>query len=363
MKFECRGEVFIQAVQQVARARSKNQSQTYLQDIHLELDTHLLTLRATNLEIFCEKSISVKGIVNGSCILKGESFLRILSTFQSADLVLMCEVNEGVFSITTDKGVVEIKTTPYEDFPTLPKQGDQIGSLSKDDFSILLKEVSFCAATTDIKPEIASIYLHTKDNLIYSVATDSYRLAEKSIQNTTDLNCSLLIPQKHVGDILQILSDEDEVLTFSQNEGIVSIGSSSLTLSIHTVTGQFPDYRQLFPKEFITTVTLSKEELQKTLTLTTFFNEQYSQVECVFTDGKATLHSRNEAIGQVTYTISAEKTGDDIEVKYNNRYFLDVLPHIEGGTVICMFTTSNRPMFIKGNKDISFTYLLMPLNR
>ncbi len=363
MKFECRGEVFIKAVQQVSRARSKQQSQNYLQDIHLELDTHLLTLRATNLELFCEKSIPVKGLVNGTCILQGEAFLRILSTFQSLDTVLICEVQEGVFSITTDKGVVEIKTTPYEDFPTLPSQGSSIGTLSKENINTLLKEVSFCAATTDIKPEIASVYLYTKDDLIYTVATDSYRLAEKSIPNTTDLECSILIPQKHITDILQILNEEDEVFTLSQHESILSFSTSNLTLAIHTVTGQFPDYRQLFPKEFTTTVTLAKEELQKTLTLTTFFNEQYSQVECVFTEGKVTFHSKNEAVGQVTHTISGEKVGDDIEVKYNNRYFLDVLSHIEGGTIICMFSTANRPMFIRGNKDISFTYLLMPLNR
>jgi DNA polymerase III subunit beta len=363
MKFECRGEVFIKAVQQVSRARSKQQSQNYLQDIHLELDTHLLTLRATNLELFCEKSIPVKGLTNGTCILQGEAFLRILSTFQSLDTVLICEVNEGVFSITTDKGIVEIKTTPYEDFPTLPSQGSTIGTLSKENFNTLLKEVSFCAATTDIKPEIASIYLYTKDDLIYSVATDSYRLAEKSIPNQTNLECSLLIPQKHIGDILQILQDEEEVFTLSQQESILSVSTTNLTLSIHTVTGQFPDYRQLFPREFTTTVTLAKEELQKTLTLTTFFNEQYSQVECIFSDGKVIFHSRNESIGQVTHTISATKEGGDIEVKYNNRYFLDVLSHIEGGTVTCMFTTPNRPMFIRGTKDINFTYLLMPLNR
>jgi DNA polymerase III subunit beta len=363
MKFECRGEVFIKAVQQVSRARSKNQSQNYLQDIHLELDTHLLTLRATNLELFCEKSIPVKGLTNGTCILQGEAFLRILSTFQSLDTVLICEVNEGIFSITTDKGVVEIKTTPYEDFPTLPAQGSTIGSISKDNLSTLLKEVSFCAATTDIKPEIASVYLYTKNDLIYSVATDSYRLAEKSIPNTTDVECSLLIPQKHVGDILQILGDEEEDFTLSLQESILSVSTTNLTLSIHTVTGQFPDYRQLFPKEFTTTITVAKEELQKALTLTTFFNEQYSQVECVFTDNKVTFHSRNESVGQVTHTITSTKKGEDIEVKYNNRYFLDVLSHIEGGTIMCMFTTPNRPMFIQGNKDISFTYLLMPLNR
>lgn len=363
MKFECKGDVFIKAVQQVSRARSKVQSQNYLQDIHLEIDTHLLTLRATNLELFCEKSIPVKGFVNGSCLLQGETLLRIISTFQSRDITLSCEIVDGVFVITTDKGIIEIKTTPYEDFPTLPQQGETLGSLSKENINTLLRDVSFCSATTEIKPEIASVYIYTKESFIYAVATDSYRLAEKKIQNTTNIECSLLIPQKHIGEILQIINDENHELVLSLNESILSISSPNLTLSIHTITGQFPDYQQLFPKEFTTTVEVSKDELGKALTLTTFFNEQYSQVECIFTDSKCTLHSKNEAIGQVTHTISSKKEGEDIEVKYNNKYFLEVFSHIEGDIITCMFSTPNRPMFIRGTKDISFTYLLMPLNR
>ncbi len=363
MKFECKGDVFIKAVQQVSRARSKVQSQNYLQDIHLELDTHLLTLRATNLEIFCEKSIPVKGSLNGSCLLQGETLLRIISTFQSHDVTLTCEIIDGVFSITTEKGLIEIKTTNYEDFRKLPKQGSIIGVISKEKINTLLKDVSFCAATTEIKPEIASVYIYSKDDFIYAVATDSYRLAEKKISNESGVECSLLIPQKHIGEIIQIINEETQELTLSINESIFSISSPNLTLSIHTITGQFPDYQQLFPKEFTTTVEISKEELGKALTLTTFFNEQYSQVECIFTESKCTLHSKNEAVGQVTHTIKTSKKGEDIEVKYNNKYFLEVFPHIEGDIITCMFSTPNRPMFIRGTKDITFTYLLMPLNR
>jgi DNA polymerase III sliding clamp (beta) subunit (PCNA family) len=51
---------------------------------------------------------------------------------------------------------------------------------------------------------------------------------------------------------IQIIQDEDEELSLSQHESILSITTKNLTLSIHTVTGQFPDYRQLFPKEFTT---------------------------------------------------------------------------------------------------------------
>ena len=363
MKFECKGEVFIKTVQQVSRARSKTQSQQSLQDIHLEVINHLLTLRATNLELFCEKSIPVKGLVNGACLLQGETLLRIISTFNTNDITLVCEIVDGLFTITTEKGVIEIKTTPYEDFPTLPSQGIQIGSLPKESIDILLREVSFCSATTDIKPEISSIFIYTKDNLIYSVATDSYRLAEKTIPNNKDLDFSFLIPQKHIGEILQILNEEEGDIMLSRNESILTLSGDTLTLSINTITGHFPDYRQLFPKEYTTTSLLSKEELQKALLLTTFFNEQYSQVECIFTEGKCTLHSKSEKIGQVTHTINSKKEGEDIEVKYNNKFFLDVIPHIEGDSLICMFTTPNKPLFIQGKQDVSFIYLLMPLNR
>ncbi len=363
MKFECKGEVFIQAVQQVSRARSKTQAQQSLLDIHLEVINHLLTLRATNLELFCEKSIPIKGIVNGACLLQGETLLRIISTFNSKDVTLTCEIIDGVFTITTEKGVIEIKTTPYEDFPTLPPQGDQLGSIKKELFDKLLREVSFCSATTDIKPEISSVYIYTKDDLIYAVATDSYRLAEKTIPNEKDLDFSFLIPEKHIGEILQIINEEEGELMLSKNKSILTLSGTTLTLSIHTVTGHFPDYRQLFPKEYTTKVTLIKEELQKALLLTTFFNEQYSQVECIFTNNKCTVHSKSEKVGQVTHTIKAVKEGEDIEVKYNNKFFIEVLPHLEGDVVTCMFTTPNKPVFIQSKQDVTFIYLLMPLNR
>jgi DNA polymerase-3 subunit beta len=363
MKFECKGGSLVTAVQQVAKARSRQSGQNYLQDIHLHLDTHQLTLRATNLELFCEKSIAVKGIQNGSCILQGDTLVKIISFIQKKDTTFTCELEGGVFSITSDKEVIEIKTTPYEDFPTLPSQGDNLGDLSKDLLISLLKDVSFCAATTEIKPEIASVYIYTKERELFSVATDSYRLAEKKVDAPNDISFSVLIPQKHVADIVYIISEEEGDLTLSINESILTIATQHLTLCIHTTTGQFPDYRQLFPKEFTTTATLVKEDLQQSLTLTTFFNEQYSQVKCVFSDTSLTLHSKNEAIGQVTNSIALIKEGEDIEVTYNNRYFLDVLPHLVGSSLVCSFTTPQRPVFIQSKEDVSFTYLLMPLNR
>ncbi len=363
MRFECKGENFSNVIQQVSRARSKTQSQNYLQDVFLNLEDHILTLRATNLEITCEKSFSVKGIQNGSCILKGDTLVKIIPLLKRENTVFFCELIDGVFSIKTEKDIVEIKTTPYEDFPTLPPQGELIGSISILSLSTLLREVSFCSATTEIKPEISSIFIYSKEKDLISVATDSYRLAEKVVNNENNLNISVLIPQKYVVDILSILNDEEGEISIYKKDGLLTLSNSNLNLCIHIITGNFPDYRQLFPKEFSTTCLIDKEELQKSLTLTTYFTEQYSQVKCIVNDNNVTLSSKNENIGQVINTIKTEKEGADIEVNYNNKYFLDVFSHINGNKIKLSFTTANKPVFMEGNNDISFTYLLMPLNR
>lgn len=363
MKFECKGNALVIAVNQVSKARSKNQNQNYLQDIFLSLDNHLLTLRATNLEMTCEKSISVKGVQNGQCILKGETLVKIISLIQKNDNTLTCELIGGVFSIKSEKEEIEIKTTPYEDFPTLPKQGDNIGEISINNFIELIKSVSFCAATTEIKPEISSIYIYTKDKNIISVATDSYRLAEKIINNDNNLDLSILIPQKNINDIISILLEEEGNISIYKNEGILTLNINNLSLGINLITGNFPDYKQLYPKEFTTICNLNKDNLQKALTLTTYFTEQYSQVKCNFNGNELSLNSKNEAIGQATKIISIQKEGNDIEVNYNNKYFLDVFSHLKGENIILSFTTPNRAVFIKSKEDINFTYLLMPLNR
>lgn len=364
MKFECKSGTLVSVVASVSKARSKQTSQNYLQDIYIELDNHLLTLRATNLEISCEKSVSVKGIQNGKCIVKGDTLVKVIQLLQTNDESLTCELIDGVFSITKTRGVVELKTTPYEDFPTLPQQGESIGSISGTVFLNLLREVSFCAATTEIKPEIASIYMYTTGKELVAVATDSYRLAEKRVQLEQPLNCSLLIPQKYIADIIAIISEEQGDLNLYYNEGLLTcVSQNNLTLCIHIITGQFPDYKQLFPKTFTTTTTIQKEELQKALTLTTYFTENHSQVKCVFANNTLTVHSRNEQIGQTTNTIQSQQEGNDIEVTYNNRYFLDVLPHINGKEATLSFTTPNRPVFIVNKNDTTFTYLLMPLTR
>lgn len=367
MKFECIHNHLLLAVEQVAKARSKNTQHLILQDIFISLSDHQLTLRATNLEITCEKTIPVKGIQNGTCLVSGDILVKAIQGFKSKKTVTTCEVIEGVFLLSSENDVIEIKINNKEDFPTLPKQGDEIVSIDQKTLSLLFREVLFCAAQTDIKPEIATVYIYNKDGFLISVATDVYRLAEKRIKYDIESDIYLLIPQKHIMEMLSIFEseegDEEGGIVLYKNENIITLIKNTITISMHILSGQFPDYRQLFPKEFTTTVQVKKEDLIQALQVTSLFTENYSPLSCQINKNTLVLHTKNEKTGKATQTIQVTTEGEEIAAYYNNKYFLDVFPHLEGKDITLGFTVATRPIVIQSKESNSFTYLLMPVNR
>jgi DNA polymerase-3 subunit beta len=151
-----------------------------------------------------------------------------------------------------------------------------------------------------------------------------------------------------------VISTQEHTITFTKN---------TLTISVHSIKGQFPDYRQLFPKQYTTEVLIEKEALVKALSTTSLFIENYTPLSCQVHENTLTLLSKNETFGSATQVLDITKEGEGIQTHYNNRYFLDVFPHLQNGLVTLSFTVFNRPVVIRNKEDTSFLYLLMPVNR
>ncbi len=373
MKFEINSIKLFKIINQVGKARNKNTLNSYLNNIYIKSENNSLTMRATNLELTCEKTISMKGIVNGECLINGDVLTKISNYFSNIDTNITCEVIDDVFNILYLKNKVQLKTTKLEDFPKMPNSGNYLTNINLKTYIDLIKSVSFCASTSEIKPEISSVYLYSKNEQLFSVATDSFRLAEKKIvfnNNTEDIN--ILISQKNINEKISILEnlkeeegEESEVEIYS-SENILTIQNSNTTLSIRSINGNFPDYRQLFPKEWTTKIKVNKNELKNTLNLSTIFVNNYSYIDLDVDIEEKTIKikSKNDKIGALDKDIFSEDIkGENVSASYNSNYFLDGISHILSENVELLFTQNNRPMFIKDAKDESFTYLLMPLNK
>jgi DNA polymerase-3 subunit beta len=137
---------------------------------------------------------------------------------------------------------------------------------------------------------------------------------------------------------------------------------------MRVINGNFPDYRQLFPKEYNFSFELNKSEIIKTLQITNILTTQYNFCEfnLDIQSKKINIKAVEKSVGNVKKTLAYKDVSGEIQdfsVNYNSIYFLEGLQKMDGQSVVLKYTATNKPMFLESNNDLSFKYLLMPLNR
>lgn len=365
MKLQCKTEQLKNFVNIAEKMVGKNLTLPTLQAILLIATGKSLKIRSTNLAVGIEIEIPATIFEEGVILIKGEILSNVMSNISNTTEITLTLLNENLV-IDSGGSKTTIKCLPQEDFPTLPIVEGQSFEIKSSILKDGIRSVSFCASTTEIKPEISSIFIYTDQDHIVFVSTDSFRLAEKrvKIKNIPEIS-KILFPYKNISDILRVLDLFSGEVRVSFNKNQISISGGGIYFTSRLIDGAFPDYRLIIPKEEKTKVVLMKNELLSTLRLSTVFADKFFQINFYVDPTKkiVTVDSKNSDVGSSISSIDAVITGEKIEVSFNLRYFLDMFQSIISDSISISFTETNKPIIIRGVGDQSFLYLLMPTNK
>jgi DNA polymerase-3 subunit beta len=173
-----------------------------------------------------------------------------------------------------------------------------------------------------------------------------------------------MIPQKNALELARICDqiEADPELITDENSCALQF-PSGVYVSSRLVTGSFPDYVQIIPKEFITHATVLKDDLLKSFKKTSTFLNKFRQVSLMVTDTSVTISSQNKDVGHTTDTIKATVDGDEISLNFNQQYIMDPLSHISDDSIKLSFAGVGRAVIIQGVNDKNLRYLVMPMNK
>jgi len=365
MKFVCNTQEFNNAVSTAVRFIERRANLHVLSSILVTADGGRVVLHATNLECGVEISIQAKVSESGTVAIPGSvlyGFLNnALGKTVSATLVgEMCKLE-------TERSSASIKTISHEDFPVLPRvSATSSFSIKSSDFVKLLRSVIYCASTSTIKPELQSILVYGDGGKIISAATDSFRLAEKTIALRSGGSVpQLLIPARNIAELVRILEviGGETLLYYNENQISTQVGNIYYTSRI--IDGAFPNYKQIIPKTFTTEAVILREDVTQALKSLSIFSDKFSQVSLAFEPSKKSilLSSRNPDVGEQTTTIQATISGEQATMNFNSRYLADSLQSIVGDSVRLQTNGPGKPLLVKDSADESFLYLAMPMNR
>jgi DNA polymerase-3 subunit beta len=365
MKITCTTEKLKNAVALADRMTGKALTLPTLHAILLIASGNSIKIRSTNLNLGIEIELPATIEEEGTVLIKGEILSNVCNHLSDASEVQLTLENDNL-TIQTPQHKTVIKSLPADDFPTLPVvEGEQI-ELKTSVLQDGIRSVYFCAAITDIKPEIASIFIYSEENSLNFVATDSFRLAEKKmpVKGIAEIS-KILIPFKNVADILRVLDVAPDTIRITYSRNQIAFFANGIYLTSRLIDGGFPPYQLIIPKETLTKVVLLKQELLNTLRLSTIFADKFFQVSFAIPEDRKniTLSSKNSDVGSSISIVDAAVEGAPIEVDFNLKYFLDVFQALTGDSVSISFTQPNKPIVVKSVSDNSFLYLLMPTNR
>lgn len=365
MNFETIVEKLFTAVEGADRITARNASLPVLNNILLITTPKSIKIRATNLSLGVEFEVPVKTATEGVLAVDGKTLASFLNTLPKNDPIKGSLVGQTL-SLVSNKSKTTIKTYPYEDFPTLPTVSGVSVKIPKNEFIKGVKNTSFSAAVSDIKPEISSVYITADKNTLIFAATDSFRLAEKreDLSKSTDFSPTL-IPYKNITEVARIFEGINEEVTITSSENQITFTAPGVYITSRVVSGTFPDYKQIIPKSFTTEVVVLKQDIINILKAANIFSDKFNQINFVIEPVKKKFEcsAKNIDIGEYSGNIEAALSGDDVSIALNHRYIMEALSIIPQDSVVFGFNGQNKAVVLRGVSDASFTYLLMPMNR
>ncbi len=365
MQFSTPKDKILNAVLIAERIVGKKESLPVLSCIVFDVGKEI-TIRATNLEAGVEIKVAGEIMEKGMLAVPASVVAQTLRSVSGDKLTLKTDGQNLLVEARGSRTL--IKAVPHDEFPTLSGKTDGKGiKLSRTALLEAIHSVAYAASTSMIRPELGSIYLSVTDGKMLAVATDSFRLAEKSVSESSGAGSGdVLVPLKHAQELMHILEKiTGETIELFLDDAQLVILADGLVFTSRIIDGNFPNYKEIIPKDASTEVTLLKSDFTETLRKARVFAGADQHVGFhVYPKKKVfDVMAQSAAIGEMSDSLEAALSGEDIDVNFHIGYVTDCLQSIQSDSITLRFSGAGRPLIIRGVSDTSFTYLVMPLNR
>lgn len=361
MQLQVTQENLSKALGSVSRVASSRGTLPILSNVLLKTVDGRLSIAATNLDIAITHYIGSKVSNEGSITVPARLMQDFVSSLPSG--VIELKLDDQKLHINAEKYNSIINGISAEDYPVMPAIVDGVQwSISGKLLKQALQQVVVAASSDEARPVLTAVYWHTHEGKLYMVATDSYRLAEKSlISIKQDVN--LLIPASALQDLLRILGDYDEdvIVTHDDQQVLFKVGDVELVTRL--IEGKYPDYRKLIPRTFAASATLKKSELTNITKVSSLFARESAGSVTINLDAdqqQVSIRSVASQIGENTASANAEITNEG-DITLNSRYILDALHAFSGEDVQVSFNGKLEPCVLVDPKVNDYLHVVMPL--
>lgn len=363
MKFYCNPKELMHGISIVQKAVSSKTTLPILKGIYLEAYDQNLRLVATDMDMGIDHVMEANIVSSGSIVVDARLFSEIIKKLPDSDVEVNLKDNNQLLIKCAHTKFNILSQDPTE-FPELPEiEEEQTHEISQGLFKNMIRQTVFAAAQDEVRPILTGVLMEIEDNSFNMVALDGYRVALRKGKMETYINNKVVIPSKTLNEINRIMTgDDDEKIKISLTNNHALFTVENTKLNSRLLEGEFINYKQILPKDFKSRIKVNSKDLLNSIERASLLGKERKNnlVKFTINDEKIIINSNSE-LGNVHEEIKINLEGEDIQIAFNAKYFIDALKVIDDEEVYLEFTTNLSPGIIRPITNENSIYLVLPV--
>ncbi len=344
-----------------------------LSNILVETDGNQVFLTATDLELGIRCACPARVKKEGAGTIPAKRLLDYVRLLPDSEVQVKLGENHWA-SLVCGRSRTRIAGMSRESFPELPEMPETLAEIPVKVLAQMISSTIFAISAEESRFTLSGALLILNESGLVMVATDGHRLAmvERHIL-LAGLSGSYraLLPKKAMSEILKLANDDaTKVIEFSGNDNHLFFRIDKRLLLSRKLSGNFPDYERVLPKEHPYVVAIQRDELKSAIERVAQFSDERSRaIRIQILSGELKVHSSISETGESEETIPIDYSGGDIEIGFNAQYLVDFLRSVDQGEVEFHFKDANsagelRPRAATEDAESNGTvyrYVVMPM--
>ncbi|WP_333023653.1 DNA polymerase III subunit beta, partial [Wolbachia endosymbiont of Pentidionis agamae] len=225
-----------------------------------------------------------------------------------------------------------------------------------------LNKTKFSISLDGTRYNLNGMYMHSDNESLYFVATDSHRLSciKKCKPDSVQGNFGIIIPRKTILELLKIL--DTSLIKIELSDRKIKFTCEEYIVLSKLIDGVFPNYNSFLSispqsKQLI----IESDRLASAIDrVSVIISDKVRSIKFLLDKNKLSLHASSESGGSAIEVLDVEYSNDSIEISFNARYLLEVLSCVKNHCKF-NFTDKHSAVVITDEDYSDASYIVMPM--
>ena len=373
MKFTIKREEFLKGLNIASRAISSKNAKPVLENFRLDLDERGLFITGTDENISIKTQVPyklgemdvIRNYKEGSVLIKAKLLVEMIRKMDSDEITLdvVDTTIATISSNSNNRSEYTLNCVKVDEYPDLDLEanGTQL-TLARADFDILVSQTTFAASLKEQRPILTALNLEASNGILTATATDSARMARKTLSIPLGIEFIANVPAKMMNEINHLLEGRESVdIAFSDKKALFTIGTT--VVATRLIAGDYPNTKNIVPKMTNYSLEVNANDFVKAIERANILSlDRENIVDLSMSEEAMEISAKSSQVGSAVERIDAFRyVGQNLHISFSSSFVIDAIKALGSADVTFAFVGEMKPFIVENASDDSVVQIVTPV--